>query len=106
MDDENHYETWGSIACCFTHRLANKICSQAVDGLETKMKKTRITVSRESRTGLNTHFNVPGQGEVPRGALATQIERGDHPGYHVLRRQDGRRIPRSNPNGSKGDNLG
>ena len=68
------------------------------------MSKKRITVTRE-RNGLNTHFHVPGQGEVPRGRLADQIERGEHPGYHI-RAMEGRRIPVSNPDGSEGNNLG
>ncbi|MCR8547190.1 DUF3892 domain-containing protein [Salipiger sp. P9] len=70
------------------------------------MAKKRITVTRESESGLNTHFNVPGQGEITRGRLADQIERGQHPDYHVQKLPDGRRIPRSNPNGSENDNLG
>ena len=69
------------------------------------MSRKRITVSRETDTGLNTHFRVPGQGEVPRGRLADQVEAGLHDGYHV-RRVDGRRIVASNPNGSESDNLG
>ena len=69
------------------------------------MTKKNITVTRESRTGLNTHFSVPGQGEVTRGRLATQVERGDHPGYHV-RRLDGQRIVASNPDGRQDNNLG
>ena len=70
------------------------------------MAKRNITVTRETESGLNTHFNVPGQGEVTRGRLADQIQRGQHEGYHVVRQPDGRRIPRSNPNGRESDNLG
>lgn len=70
------------------------------------MTKRRITVTRERASGLNTHFNVPGQGEVTRGELARQIRRGDHPDYHVLKDPEGRLIPRSNPNGRESDNLG
>ena len=69
------------------------------------MPQKRITVSRENETGLNTHFNVPGRGEVTRGRLANEVEAGLHEGYHV-RRVDGRRIIASNPNGSESDNLG
>ena len=69
------------------------------------MASKRITVTRETRKGLNTHFNVPGQGEVTRGQLANQVEAGLHPDYHV-RRVEGRRIIASNPNGSERDNLG
>ena len=69
------------------------------------MSRKKITVSRETDTGLNTHFKVPGQGEVTRGRLADQVEAGLHDGYHV-RRVDGKRIIASNPNGSESDNLG
>jgi len=62
------------------------------------MAKKLTTVTRESPTGLNKHFNVPRRGEVSRGRLAGEVERGAHPGYHV-RRVDGRRIVASNPDG-------
>lgn len=68
-------------------------------------KAPRITVTRESETGLNTHFDVPGQGEMTRGRLADRVEAGLEPNYHV-RRVEGRRIIASNPNGSESDNLG
>lgn len=69
------------------------------------MSRKKITVTRETETGLNTHFNVPGRGEMTRGRLASEVEAGQHDGYHV-RRVDGRRIVASNPNGSESDNLG
>ena len=69
------------------------------------MARKNITVSRERESGLNTHFKVPGQGEITRGEFANQIERGKHPDYHVVRDPQGRRIPRSNPDGSRNNNL-
>ena len=69
------------------------------------MARQKITVTRETETGLNTHFRVTGQGEITRGRLADQVEAGQHEGYHV-RRVDGRRIIASNPIGSEADNLG
>jgi len=69
------------------------------------MANKKITVIRETPTGLNTHFDVPSQGVVTRGRLADQIERGQHPDYHV-RRVDGRRIIASNPDSSDKNNLG
>lgn len=69
------------------------------------MVKKSITVAREKPSGLNTHFNVPGQGVVTRGVLAGQVQRGEHDGYHV-RRVDGRRVIASNPDGSTRNNLG
>ncbi|WP_299741821.1 hypothetical protein [uncultured Tateyamaria sp.] len=70
------------------------------------MAKKRIAVTSETSTGLNTRFNVPGQGELTRGQLADRIQQGLEPGYHVQKLPDGRRIPRSNPNGKESDNLG
>jgi len=69
------------------------------------MAREKITVTRETDTGLNTHFSVPGQGVLTRGRLADQVDAGRHDGYHV-RRVDGRRIIASNPNGRTEDNLG
>ena len=68
-------------------------------------RRKNITVVGEKPTGLNTHFHVPGQGTVTRGELANQVERGDHPDYHV-RRVCGQRIVASNPDGSERNNLG
>jgi hypothetical protein len=65
-----------------------------------------ITVSREKPTGLNTHFNVPGQGEMSRGELARQVIQGRHTGYHTRKLPDGRTSVASNPDGSEGNNLG
>ena len=70
------------------------------------MPKKRITVTRETDSGLNPHFNVPGRGEITRGRLADEVQRGLHDGYHVRRLDDGRRIIASNPNGRSDDNLG
>ena len=70
------------------------------------MARKRITVARERDSGLNTHFNVPGLGVLTRGQLADRIEAGREADYHVQTLPDGRRIPRSNPNGSENDNLG
>ena len=66
--------------------------------------KKNITVTRETSTGLNTHFNVPGRGEVPRRTLAGEVDAGKHPGYHT-RAVDGRKIVASNPDGSTSNNL-
>jgi hypothetical protein len=69
------------------------------------MAGKKITVTRETQTGLNTHFNVPGRGEMTRGKLAREVDSGKHPGYHT-RRLEGRRIIASNPDCSKKNNLG
>ena len=69
------------------------------------MAKKTITVTRETPSGLNTHFKVPGRGEVPRGKLALEVENDKHPGYHT-RKVNGRKIIASNPDGFKRYNLG
>lgn len=69
------------------------------------MAYKKITVTRETESGLNTHFNVPGRGEITRGQLAREVDAGKHPGYHT-RTVGGRRIVASNPDGSERNNLG
>lgn len=64
-----------------------------------------IRTTRETSTGRNTHFKVPGQGEITRGKLVQQIERGKHDDYHI-RSINGVKTPVSNPDRSKGNNLG
>ena len=69
------------------------------------MATKKITVTRESSTGLNTHFNVPGQGEITRAKLVREVEAGKHPGYHI--RDNGEvTYVASNPDRSKENNLG
>ena len=69
------------------------------------MAKKNITVSRETSSGLNTHFKVPGRGEITRGQLSREVDAGKHPGYHT-RKVNGQRIVASNPDGSEKNNLG
>ncbi|WP_375263568.1 hypothetical protein [Palleronia sp.] len=70
------------------------------------MAKKRISVTKESRSGLNIGFNVPGRGHMPRHKLVPEVERGAHPGYHVRTTAEGMKFVASNPKGSKSDNLG
>jgi hypothetical protein len=69
------------------------------------MARKNITVTRETASGLNTHFHVPGRGEVTRGQLAREVAAGKHPGYHT-RDVNGRKIVASNPDSSERNNLG
>lgn len=69
------------------------------------MATKKITVTRETPSGLNTHFNVPGRGELTRGQLAREVDAGKHPGYHT-RKVEGQRIIASNPDGTTRNNLG
>ena len=85
------------------HRRVPRKSQGPVDEREIVMAKN-IKVTRESPSGLNTHFKVPGQGEITRGRLADQVERGQHPDYHV-RRVNNQRIIASNPARSTDNNL-
>ncbi|MCB1201113.1 MAG: hypothetical protein KDK41_10740 [Leptospiraceae bacterium] len=69
----------------------------------------RISVTKQTETGLNTEFrdNRTGQ-KMSRGELADKIEDGKAPGYHIQHKKVGNqtlRIPRSNPDKSTGNNL-
>lgn len=70
------------------------------------MAKQRVSVIKESKTGRNEGFrdNATGK-EMTRGEFADRIQRGEYSDYHV-RTVDGKRIPASNPDGSKKNNLG
>lgn len=71
-----------------------------------KNSNPRLEVIDESTTGLNRRFIDKMTGEtLTRGQVADRINHGHYPGYHVMNR-DGKRIPRSNPNKAKEDNLG
>ncbi|MFN3664240.1 DUF3892 domain-containing protein [Yoonia sp.] len=70
------------------------------------MASKKITVTRETKTGLNVGFNVPGQGSTPRSKLIPQVEAGKHVGYHTRTHPNGTKFVASNPDGSKKNNLG
>lgn len=69
-------------------------------------KKPRLNVVDESSTGLNRKFEDTATGDIlSRGKVADKIEQGQYPGYHIMNK-GGKRIPRSNPDKSKDNNLG
>ncbi|WP_162880698.1 DUF3892 domain-containing protein [Paraliobacillus sediminis] len=65
--------------------------------------KQKLTVARESKTGLNTHFKTSDGEILTRGQVANNIDRFSN--YHVMNK-DNKRIIRSNPDRSKNNNLG
>ena len=68
-------------------------------------KKPRVRVIKESETGLNEQFlDVKTNRVMSRREFADAIERGEYPDYHVMR-MNNKRIPRSNPDKSKNNNL-
>ncbi|MEQ8349833.1 MAG: hypothetical protein RH862_00010 [Leptospiraceae bacterium] len=70
------------------------------------MQKKKVEVTKESATGLNQRFrDKETNREMTRGEFADAIERGKYPGYHV-EKANNKRVPRSNPDKSKGNNLG
>ncbi|AAS71213.1 hypothetical protein RBB68_13305 [Leptospira interrogans] len=65
-----------------------------------------IKVTKESNTGLNKEFYDPSRGKsMTRGEFVEEIKNGKYPDYHVLD-LEGKKIPRSNPDNSKRNNLG
>lgn len=69
-------------------------------------KIPKISVTKESPTGLNTRFKVRGTAaEKPRTQLIKEVKQGLHAGYHT--RNNGRvEFVASNPDGAKSNNLG
>lgn len=68
-------------------------------------EKPRLEVVDESDTGLNRIFRDTKTNEIlSRREAADRIERGEYPDYHIMHK-DNRRIPRSNPDHSKNNNL-
>ncbi|WP_062515833.1 hypothetical protein [Halobacillus sp. KGW1] len=66
-------------------------------------KRKNVKVTQENDSGLNQKFQV-GNRELTRGQFADEIEQGKHPGYHNAK-MNGKRIPRSNPDRKKKNNL-
>lgn len=66
-------------------------------------KKPKLTVFKESDTGLNTHFKTDKGKIMTRGEVADNIKK--FPDHHIMKK-DGKRIIRSNPDNKKGNNLG
>lgn len=63
-----------------------------------------VIVTEQTDSGLNQAFKAPGRPEMSRPEFVKQIEKGNFPDYHVLHK-DHMKIPRSNPDGKKGNNL-
>ena len=73
---------------------------------ENIMASKNIKVTRETPTGLNVGFNVPGRGALPRSKLIPLVESGKVEGYHTRVHPNGTKFVASNPDGSKKNNLG
>lgn len=68
------------------------------------MAKKDVKVTRESPTGRNERFETKPGREISRTEFVKEIKQGKHPGYHVANIH-GKPTPRSNPDGSEGNNL-
>lgn len=69
------------------------------------MKKKRVRVIQESESGANQVFQDMETGlEMTRDEFVERIEKGQYSAYHVQTRGNSK-IPRSNPDGDKDNNL-
>lgn len=70
------------------------------------MARKTVTVTRESATGRNTHFEDRRTGaNMTRSQFVKQIECGNYPEYHV-RVVNRVKTPASNPDSRRNNNLG
>lgn len=71
----------------------------------TNIAKAKVKVLQESDTGLNTKVSINGKPHTNNQAY-TKANQGKVPGYHGVKKSDGTKYIRSNPDGKKGNNLG
>ncbi|MFR2885103.1 MAG: DUF3892 domain-containing protein [Merdibacter sp.] len=69
------------------------------------MAKSNVKVISETSTGLNNRVSINGRTYTNNQAYQKAIK-GEVPGYHGVKRSDGTKFIRSNPDGSKKNNLG
>ena len=69
------------------------------------MVKSNVKVVSETSTGLNNRVSINGRTYTNNQAYQKAIK-GEVPGYHGVKRSDGTKFIRSNPDSSKKNNLG
>ena len=69
------------------------------------MAKSNVKVISETSTGLNNRVSINGRTYTNNQAYQKAIK-GEVPGYLGVKRSDGTKFIRSNPDGSKKNNLG
>ena len=69
------------------------------------MAKSNVKVVSETSTGLNNRVSINGRTYTNNQAYQKAIK-GEVPGYHGVKRSDGTKFIRSNPDGSTKNNLG
>ena len=68
------------------------------------MKKPKVSVIEQSRTGLNTKIKIDGKIYSNTQAY-NEAKKGNVIGYHGVEGSDGTKFLRSNPDKNKGNNL-
>lgn len=68
------------------------------------MRKARVEVVKESESGLNTVVKINGV-EHTNNQAYTRAKKGEVPGYHGVKNEDGTRYIRSNPDDSSNNNI-
>lgn len=65
---------------------------------------TKIRGKNDGPGGRNEHYDIGSRKDVPRRNVVAEIERGEHPGSHVIK-VNGREYARDNPDFSTKDNV-
>lgn len=68
-------------------------------------KQAKVKVVSQTDTGLNNRVSVNGV-EMTNNQAYNKAEKGQIPGYHGVKKSDGTKYIRSNPDGKKNNNLG
>lgn len=66
-------------------------------------KKPKIKGNQDGINGRNESYQVNGK-KVPRKELVKEVEKKQHSGYHIYKRE-GQKYVRDNPDASKKDNV-
>lgn len=65
---------------------------------------TKIRGRNDGPGGRNEHYDIDQRKKVPRSQVVREIEKGNHPGAHVVE-VNGRKYARDNPDQSRNDNV-
>jgi len=65
---------------------------------------TRIIGNNDGPSGRNESYDIGSRKNIPRRTVVREIERGDHPGAHVVE-VNGEKYARDNPDHTTRDNV-
>ncbi len=68
------------------------------------MARRKISGNRDGPGGRNESYRIGPRLNVPRRQAVAEVKRGDHAGYHTMKRK-GREYVRDNPDPSTKDNV-